>query len=123
MADHTASLEGIPGLDAEAGLRTVGGRLESLLRLLRRYEVLHGGDGARFRDALDRADLEAGHVLAHTLKGAAGFLGLVEIQARAAALEAAFRDPEARELLPGLVDHFDEANARACEGIRHLGPG
>lgn len=122
MAGLATILDGVPGLDAEAGLRTVGGRLESLVRLLRRYEELHARDGEKFREALARPDPGAGHDLAHSLKGAAGFLGLVEIQAQAGALEAAFRDSSARELLPGLVDRFDQANAAACEGIRRMGP-
>ncbi|HEY3400022.1 MAG TPA: Hpt domain-containing protein [Geothrix sp.] len=117
-------LEGIPGLDADAGLNTVGGRVESLVRLLRRYEELHAKDSQVFRDGIAKGDSEGTCRLAHSLKSAAGFLGLVSIQALAAQLEAALREGAPPEQIEGLLVAFERENDLICASIRaQVDPG
>lgn len=85
---HTR-LTGIVGRSLEQGLRAMNGDLASYLRLLRRF--------ARDR-LLDMAQMTEGKTatgdasrLAHTIKGAAGTLGLSRTQNQAAELEFALR--------------------------------
>lgn len=113
-----ASLEGIPGLDCDLGLRTVGGRTESLVRLLVKYEAIHAGDGARLRAACREGRREEVRDLAHSLKGAAGFLGLVHIQSAAADLEAAFKGEGDPLRDSAQVEQFDAVNQASCRAIR-----
>ncbi|WP_291270699.1 Hpt domain-containing protein [Geothrix sp.] len=113
-------LENIPGLEVEVGLMTVGGRVESLARLIRKYEQLHGGDIQVLREGLAVGEPEATRRLAHSLKGAAGFLGLTSIQALAGALEAALRPEGPSGEIEGLLAAFEGENDRVCAAIRAL---
>jgi HPt (histidine-containing phosphotransfer) domain-containing protein len=117
-------LDGIPGLDVEAGLQTTAGRVESLARLLAKYADRHAESGRLVREAWEAGDRVSAHRLAHSIKGAAGFLGLGVIQARAADLEAALREPGAAPTaapgIEGALAAFDQANAEACRALESL---
>ena len=111
-------LERIPGLDVEVGLSTTGGRLESLARLLKKYEASHGDDGPLLERHWASGDLASAHRVAHSARSAAGFLGLLGVQEKAAALEAAFLDRfEAKDLVP-LIAAFTRENEALCAAIR-----
>lgn len=115
------ALARVPGLALEVGLRTVGGREESLIRLVRRYEELHAEDGQKLKSDLSGGRPADALSLAHAVKGAAGFLGLVQIQAVAAELEAALREGATGAPLEAILVRFDQENSLACEAIRaHL---
>nr|WP_248281447.1 ATP-binding protein [Aromatoleum petrolei] len=94
-----AQLGNIPGLDLAAGLRNSGGDFGFYCSLLRRFVAtdyaaplqLALGEG-RWADA-ERA--------AHALKGVAATLGATAVRDRAAALEAALRSGEPREVNAG----------------------
>ncbi|MEW6165549.1 MAG: response regulator [Pseudomonadota bacterium] len=86
-----ARLDGIPGLDAGAGLRSVRGRVARYAGLLRRFMENHGGDGARLRAQLAAGDATAAGQTAHALRGVAATLGAVAVAATAEALENALR--------------------------------
>ncbi len=116
------ALTRIPGLALEVGLQTVGGREESLFRLVRRYEELHAEDGQTLKNAVSGGRPGDALSLAHSVKGAAGFLGLVQIQAVAAELEAALREGAIGAPLEAILARFDQENSLACGAIRaHLG--
>ena len=81
----------VPGLDADDGLRRVLGRREAYVGLLRTFASGQTGAPEAIRAALAegrRADAERA---AHTLKGVAGSIGARQLQAEAAAVEAALR--------------------------------
>jgi CheY-like chemotaxis protein/HPt (histidine-containing phosphotransfer) domain-containing protein len=75
------------GIDVALGLRNTLQRPELLLKQLRRFRQGQLGFGDRYRQAIERADFDTATRLAHTLKGTAGTIGAVEVQARAKALE------------------------------------
>jgi two-component system sensor histidine kinase/response regulator len=115
-------LDPIPGLDVETGLKTVGGRMESLTRLLRKYGELHADDSRILREGIAGGELEAARRLAHSLKGAAGFLGLLPIQALSGELEAALREGAPRDQVERLLEAFECENAAVCAAIQALPP-
>jgi two-component system sensor histidine kinase/response regulator len=115
-------LDPIPGLDIDAGLRTVGGRMDSLVRLLRKYGELHAEDGRLFREGIASGEIEAAQRLAHSLKGAAGFLGLVLIQRLSGSLETALREGTSRDQVERLLEAFERENASVCAAIQALPP-
>ncbi|MBW7903321.1 MAG: response regulator [Rhodocyclaceae bacterium] len=86
-----SGLAGVPGLDVDAGMRSVLGRAGRYVALLRRFLQLHGEDGARLRQLLAAPDVAEARLRAHTLKGVAATVGAVGVQAAAEALEAALR--------------------------------
>ncbi|UGA38545.1 Hpt domain-containing protein [Chromobacterium haemolyticum] len=57
--------------------------------MLRKFADLHRNDAAKLEDAARAEESEEACRIAHSLKGAAGSLGLIRVQAEAAALEAA----------------------------------
>lgn len=115
-------LDPIPGLDVEAGLRTVGGRMESLTRLLRKYGELHGEDARILRAGIAGGEIGTALRLAHSVKGASGFLGLIAIQELAGALEAALREGAPRDQAERLLEAFERENAAICAAIQALPP-
>jgi two-component system sensor histidine kinase/response regulator len=81
----------VPGLDAADGLRRVLGRREAYVGLLRTFADGQAAVPDAIRSALAdgrKADAERA---AHTLKGVAGSIGARQLQAEAAAVEAALR--------------------------------
>jgi HPt (histidine-containing phosphotransfer) domain-containing protein len=116
----TAFFEGVPGLDVAAGLRTVGGRPGSLLRLLRKYENLHTEDSRVFRSWMAGGELGQVRTLAHTLKGSSGFLGLVEIQRICGEIEATLAADGNLARVESLLAAFEHQNRLVCAGIRNL---
>ncbi len=116
--ERQTALARIPGLALQVGLQTVGGREESLIRLVRRYQELHAQDGQKLTSDISAGRPGEAQNLAHAVKGAAGFLGLVQIQAVAAELEAALREGATGAPLEAILARFDQENSRACGAIR-----
>ena len=100
-------LSEIAGLDPQIGLNAVRGRTGSYTRLLRTFTQSHADDPAEIARLL-ASGLQADALrAAHSLKGAAGTLGITAIQNAAARLEASLRnerpESETKALLGELV--------------------
>jgi len=94
-------LAAVPGLDVADGLRRVLGRREAYIGLLRTFASGQAGAPDSIRSALAEGRKADAERAAHTLKGVAGSIGARELQAEAAAVEAALRrDAPAAEVLP-----------------------
>jgi len=104
-----ARLSAIPGLDLDAGLKLVRGKLESYRRILQIFVDSHGADVTRLTELIGQDDLVAAEQLAHALKGAAGNIGALPIHALSTTLDNALkrRDKSAAEaaLMP-LAEHL-----------------
>jgi PAS domain S-box-containing protein len=84
-------LAALPGFDLERGLALMRGREDKLLRLLSLFADSHAGDAGRLLQLIGAGDMPAVGALAHALKGAAGSIGAVAVQAAAVALMAEIR--------------------------------
>ncbi|MEW6163537.1 MAG: ATP-binding protein [Pseudomonadota bacterium] len=93
-AELRMRLAGIDGLDLAAALRSVRGRLATLARILRLFADSHADDGEYLRATIGRGELMAAEPRTHALKGSAGNVGAVRIQALAARLDAALKNGE-----------------------------
>ena len=82
-------LAGIPGFDAELGLRFCGNREESLLLVLQQFDALYAKSATTLADDVAAGNRREAHRLAHSLNGASGVIGAERIQKLAAALEVA----------------------------------
>ncbi len=87
-----SALAGIEGLDMSVGLRSVRGKLPSYIRLLRKFVLAHGDDLILLQGQIEAGDQESARRTVHTLKGIAGTLGAMRVQAMALELESAIRD-------------------------------
>jgi HPt (histidine-containing phosphotransfer) domain-containing protein len=82
---------GIPGLDLEGGLRRVMGNEASYRALLRRFVDGQRDFARSTTSALSEGDWSTAERLAHTVKGVAGNIGAVDVQAEATTLEELVR--------------------------------
>lgn len=117
MTDLRQALARIDGLDPEFGLNSVRGRLHSYIRLLGIFAQTHADDPAIIAQLLD-ASLQAEAIrAAHTLKGAAGTLGITAIQRAAAQLEAGLRADLPAGEIEALRTALDDAQQRTIPAI------
>ncbi len=91
-SDAVPELPEMEGLDTAAGLSRVAGNRKLYARLLRQFLEQHGNAAASIAQSLETGDVATAERLAHTVKGVAGNLGAVKIQAAAAELEKAIHD-------------------------------
>ncbi|MBV8646602.1 PAS domain S-box protein [Paludibacterium sp.] len=99
-------LQAIPGMDADAGLTALGGNVAFYWRML-------GLLRAHYREVPEAPDI----YWTHSLKGSAGNLRLTELQAHAAALEAALN---AGEGVPTALARVREELARLFSAFEAL---
>jgi len=99
--EDEADIPDLPGIDTADGLKRVGGNKKLFRKLLVKFYEDYPRASAEIETALDSGDRELAQRLAHTVKGVAGNIGALEMQAAAAVVEAA-------------VKHEDEAGARAA---------
>jgi two-component system sensor histidine kinase/response regulator len=88
--DHAGlvtQLSAIEGLDVRRGLHVLQNGAPTYLRLLRQLDSAHGDDMSALEHYLAVGDTPAAVLLAHTLKGSAGTLGVTRLQAAARELE------------------------------------
>ncbi len=97
------ALRAIPGLDVDAALHLVRGKLPSYWRVLGLFVEGHADAATTLQSLIDRQDFSAAERAAHTLKGSAGNVGAQAIGQLAAALERAIKQ-QSRNDLTGLLD-------------------
>ncbi len=81
-----------PGMDVARGVATLRGRRERYVELLGLFVTTQLEAVKRLDASLRDGDVVAARFLCHTLKGAAGTLGAVDLARQAARLEASLRD-------------------------------
>jgi PAS domain S-box-containing protein len=89
--DLLSQLAAIPGLDCTFGLAAVRGRVPSYLRLLDSFVRVHPDDATLVTQQLAADQGREAQRTAHSLKGAAGSLGMTRLQEAASVLETALR--------------------------------
>ncbi|HEX8978160.1 MAG TPA: ATP-binding protein [Parasulfuritortus sp.] len=85
-------LKEIPGFDVELGLDNLDHSLETYIPLLGKYVGHYRNEMNIFREHLDASNLAEARQFVHSLKGAAAFLGAVQIHMMAAEIDMAFRE-------------------------------
>ena len=106
-----STLANIPDLDSRFGLASVQGRMSSYTRLLGKFSCNHADDFARIQNHLASGATDEARRLAHSLKGAAGTLGAVAVQASAAALEVAIKTGQLADVIAPLIEQTAAAYA------------
>ncbi|MCH7743485.1 MAG: Hpt domain-containing protein, partial [Proteobacteria bacterium] len=94
--DVREQLAAVEGMDAQTGLRNMRGDVAGYLRLLRQFDTAHGDDMQKLGEQLAKGEADAARRLAHTVKGAAGTLGLKTLQEAARALEENLRSQDGK---------------------------
>ena len=120
--DPLAVFREIPGLDIAAGMKVTRGNVARYLRLLQMFATTHTDSMMRARAALAAGDNEAARREAHSLKGAAGTLGVTAIQQQALALETAIRNATPPAVIEQLATQLESTYAALARTITSLHP-
>ncbi|MEH6591808.1 MAG: response regulator [Halioglobus sp.] len=89
---NSVALSMLRGFDTAAGIARVGGKEDSYRRLLGKFAVNQAGSADQLKAAVHEGDQELAVRTAHSLKGAAGALGIATLQGVAGELEAVLKE-------------------------------
>ena len=98
-----ARLSEQPGFSLEEGLTATAGRLDVLLRVLRRFISLYRGGDDRLRAAMVSGNPDELIAALHSLRGACSAVGVVGVASRAKVLESTLRSGRGHPLPPHLA--------------------
>jgi len=104
LSDWQQHLSDIPGFDVERGLRNVGGKMATYLKILRLLIEHHGNDPQQLTQALAVNDLTEVKRLAHTLKGAIGNLGATRVEEMTEMVNFAIKQGKAHADIAQLIE-------------------
>ncbi len=118
--------ESLPGFDLAAGKARLMGNKTLYRKLLVDFGAKYGGAADEIRAALDAGDIDQVHSLVHNIKGLAGNLAAIDLQAAAAELEKLVKgtpaepgsEKERGRALAGLENTLNQA----LRAVRTLGP-
>ena len=101
-----ADFPDIPGLDTQRAISLLGDDRDFFLKFLKNFVAEFGTAAKETREYLARGDRESAVRQLHTLRGAAGYLGAVDLVQSAQVLEVAIanQDPD----LDSLINGFDQ---------------
>jgi len=115
-AAEDTTLPEIDGVDVAGGLRRVAGNKRLYRNLLVQFAAKQGDAHRQISAAIDSGDRKRAELIAHTVKGVAGNLGLDQVFAAAEKLERAIRDVDAAG--PSLLEEFTVVLNRQVLSIR-----
>lgn len=109
-ATVNAPLPAVAGFDVAAALARIDGDTDQYLNFLRLFRDRNTDRISAIRSALTCGDVQAARVLTHTLKGSAGSIGAVKLQAAAEQFEKSLRERGVRaELFAALEAEWRQA--------------
>jgi CheY-like chemotaxis protein len=111
--------EMLPGIDVEVGLKSIGDNRKLFRKLLVEFREDHREDVGAIRKALKSDEAALARRLAHTIKGVAATIGAKELNAAAAALEAAIKAGTS-DGYESLITRLDNAMSPILEGLAAL---
>ena len=103
----------VVALDLDAALRRASGNMALLIKMMQRFQADAPNFSRNFDEMRNVEDHEGAVRTAHSLKGIAGTIGLLELQSAAGRLEAAVRDDQGeervRECYTGTLQALEQA--------------
>ena len=114
-------LPNIPGIDIEAGLNVTQNNVKLYRKLLLRFLDKQADFVKTFKNAWESDDPQAAEIAAHTLRGVAGNLGMMDIYTCASALEAAVKESAGN--VNALLDEVSAKLKPVLAGLQTLREG
>ena len=115
-----AHIAAIPGLDLDKGLRFAGGRVDRYASRLLTYARSHSEAAEALRRHCSTANFEEAEQLAHSLRGAAAFIGAEQLKTLAGDLESSLRARSPSAQIEELSLATYSAETRLIEAIGKL---
>ncbi len=126
VSDVEGLPESLPGFDLADGLDRLQGNKKLYRKLLLDLSAKYAGIADDIRQALDARDFEQAHSLVHNLKGLAGNLAAIDLQAAAIEMEkrvkGAFQKDFSEEKLNKTFAELEKAFQTVLSSVRILGP-
>jgi len=116
-----SELTDMPGISISAGLARVGGNEKLYRKLLTKFCSEYTDQAEKITRALDQSDMKLARRLAHTVKGVAGNLGMVDLQPAAMDLEDAVRGGDEKAIRAALPP-FRNTLERVLSSLRAMAP-
>jgi HPt (histidine-containing phosphotransfer) domain-containing protein len=117
--------EFLPGFDLAAGLLRLRGNRRLYRKLLLDFAVSYSGVADEIRVALKAKDVRQTHSLVHNLKGLAGNLEAINLQAAAAEMEKLIKgdqkDGSTNDQMDQIFMELEKAINQALESVQTLG--
>ncbi len=118
--------ESLPGFDLAAGLARLMGNKHLYRKLLLDFGANYGSAAAEIREALAANDFNHTHSLIHNLKGLAGNLAAVDLQAAAVAMEKLVKGQTAKSAsekeLNRKLTELESALEQALDAVKIIAP-
>ena len=115
-----AQLAKVPGIDTKAGMAILRGKPDKYLDLLEKFIAHHQATPNLLQTALAANDNVSAVRHAHSLKGAAGALGLTNLRSTAAELETALRENQLPGQITALLAHLEETQRSLISTLQAL---
>jgi CheY-like chemotaxis protein len=117
--------ESLPGFDLPAGLERLRGNKRLYRKLLLDFGTKYTETASEVREALDAKDFEHAHSLIHNLKGLAGNLEAIDLQAAAIAMEKLVKGQTDKSISEKELNQksaeLEKAINQALEAVQTLG--
>jgi HPt (histidine-containing phosphotransfer) domain-containing protein len=110
-------VESLPGLNLQAGLGRVNGKMEKYLEVLTLFKEKQLSSTAEIKAALKAGSLELAVRIAHTMKGAAGNIGLEDVFSALVTLESLLRQNVSVDSVCTALDALAQALDVAAHSI------
>ena len=118
--------ESLAGFDLAAGLGRLMGNKRLYRKLLLDFGSKYTGVAGEIRNALDKRDFQQAHSLVHNLKGLAGNLAAIDLQAATVEMEKLIKGDQKKcltsEQLNQKLTTLEEAVGVALQAVKTLGP-
>ena len=112
-----------PAIDHANGVARLMGDAALFARVLARFRKEYRNAAAAIRDAVEAGDVQLAQRLAHTLKGAAGMIEALALQAQAQALEQALRQGGDSALPLARLERALDGVMRELDALEGAPPG
>jgi two-component system, sensor histidine kinase and response regulator len=116
-AQTDSGLAAIEGLNLKTGLRQMGGRMSTYVRIVRRFTELYGHGISGLNKALLDGDGAAARNAVHAFKGASGTIGAAALAEQAGVLEHDILARRPTAELVEVVDRLQQELARMVEAL------
>ncbi len=117
--DKKSVLNDVPGISVQQALSRLDKNEALYLDLLDKFKQNYAHADRDLRALIEKGQDEDAHLLAHSIKGVAGNIGMTDLQAAAAKLETAFRDGVSSEY-DTLITLFSQALSPALSSVDQL---
>ncbi|MBF0126836.1 MAG: response regulator [Magnetococcales bacterium] len=116
----TDELARIPGLDIPSGMERVMGNMELYRELVLDFLKDHGNDVEKIQKAMDSNHQDVAVRLVHSIKGTAGNISALPVQAAAKALENALRHNAPPEECKACLQEFNAAMSAFLPAVQEV---